>query len=267
MKGYQHGTITREDGTYELLLDEGSHDIVISMIGYKSRVLTIIIDKPDYVQNIILEPDDSGNLGEVVVKGKIRDRSEEIIRNVIRNKEKVRNAAGAYSCTVYIKATQEDSSGIKKKKRKEIPDSLNNADAAILKMAMAEISLRYDYETNQRIKEERLGVTKRGNTDGLFYLSTTEGNFDFYNNLVKVPFVSPTPFLSPISYSGLLAYKFKMLKIEDTKNRKTYTISVKPRQLSNATVEGVITIADSSVGDPSYKIQPAGISFTPVRLF
>src|SRR5260221_10271032 len=37
-------------------------------------------------------------------------RSEEIIRNVIRNKDDILSAAGLYSCNVYIKATQEESS-------------------------------------------------------------------------------------------------------------------------------------------------------------
>lgn len=243
-KEIKSGTVTKEDGTYELMMDEGKYDLVISMIGYKSRVVTIIVVKSDLQQNIILEPDDSKDLSEVVVKGKIKDRSEEIIKNVIRNKGKIQAAAGAYSCKVYIKATQEDSMSFKKK-RKPVPDSLK-ANADLLKMAMAEIYLKYDHETDQRVKEERLGVTKRGNADQLFYLSTTEGNFDFYNNLVKVPVVSQTPFLSPISYSGLLAYKFKMVKIESRGAHKIYTISVKPRQLSNATVEGELTIMDSA---------------------
>ncbi|MEI9910673.1 MAG: hypothetical protein WDO71_13950 [Bacteroidota bacterium] len=60
------------------------------------------------------------NLSEVVVRGKSKDRSEEIIRHVIRNKENVLSAAGAYSCNVYIKAVQEDSLS---KKEKETPHS------------------------------------------------------------------------------------------------------------------------------------------------
>ncbi|HYC30220.1 MAG TPA: DUF5686 family protein, partial [Chitinophagaceae bacterium] len=55
-----------------------------------------------------------------------------------------------------------------------------------------------------------------------------------------------TPFLSPISYSGLMAYRFKTLKRERVRNHTIFTISVRPRQLSNATVEGEITISDSS---------------------
>ena len=245
VKEIKNGTLTKEDGSYELLMDEGKYDLVISMIGYKSRIITIIVGKAGLQQNVILETDDSKDLGEVIVRGKIKDRSEEVIRNVIRNKEKIQAASGAYSCLVYIKAVQEDSMTLRQKRKKVVLDSIKvNAD--LQKMAMAEVVLKYDHETGQRTKEERLGVTKRGKADHLFYLSTTQGNFDFYDNLIKVPAVSETPFLSPVSYSGLLAYKFKMLKIETKNNHKIYTISVKPRQLSNATVEGEIIIADSS---------------------
>ena len=113
-------------------------------------------------------------------------------------------------------------------------------------MAMTEISLKLDYASEQKIKEERVGIKKSGNSNDLFYLSATEGFFNFYNNLVKVPGLSTAQFVSPVSYSGLLAYKFKTLKIEKRGAYKWYTILVKPRQLSNATVVGELTINDSS---------------------
>ena len=46
-------------------------------------------------------------------------------------------------------------------------------------MSFAEIVLRLDYESARRIKEERLGITKNGNVQNLFFLSTTEGDFNF----------------------------------------------------------------------------------------
>ena len=96
------------------------------------------------------------------------------------------------------------------------------------------------------VKEERTGVVKRGSPEGLFYLSLTDGNFNLYNNLIKAPTLSQVPFLSPVSYSGLAAYKYKVIHIKQEGSRKIYTISVKPRQLSNVTVEGELTILDSA---------------------
>ena len=243
MKEIKTGTITHEDGMYQLELDEGKYDLVFSIIGYRPQVVTVIIGRYDVEKNIILENENSKGLAEVVIKGK--DRADEIIRNVIRNKYNITAAAGSYSCKIYIKAVQEDSSAKKNKKPKG-KDTADNANADLKRMALAEVALDYDYGSPQRTKEERIGVTKGRKADGLFYLSATEGDFNFYNNLVKVPSVSEVPILSPVSYSGLLAYKFKTLAIKNEGGKKAYVISVKPRQLSNATVEGEITIADSS---------------------
>jgi len=246
VKGSVKGTISKEDGTYELQLEEGSYDLVFSMLGYKTLLINLVVSK-NYVQNIILETDEAKGLSEVIVKGKMKDRSEEIIRNVIKNKDEILAAAGPYSCNVYIRATQEDSSQRKIKTKKKAVDSIKvNPNADLLNMSMAEISLRYDHENDNHVKEERTGVKKRGNPEALFYLSLTEGDFNLYNNLIRSRVLSQVPFLSPISYSGLAAYRYKVTNIKHEGGKKVYTISVKPRQLSNVTVEGELTILDSA---------------------
>jgi hypothetical protein len=113
-------------------------------------------------------------------------------------------------------------------------------------MSLTEVSLRLDRSAGGQIKEERVGVKKMGNTESLFYLSTTEGDFYMFNNMIQAPPVSKIPFVSPLSYSGLMAYRFKTLKIDRTIKPKVYTIAIRPRQLSNATIEGEITIQDST---------------------
>jgi Family of unknown function (DUF5686)/CarboxypepD_reg-like domain len=248
LKEIKLGTVTKEDGTFSLEVDEGKYDLIITMMGYKTQIITIIIEKTNLVQNIIMETADATSLSEVVVKSRNKDKAEEYIRNVIRNKDAIENAAGNYSCKIYIKALQQDSMAFKKPKKTTDNDSLlkiKQANAEMNQMAMAEIVLQLDRGAGKNSKEERTGVTKRGNTFNLFYLSTTEGDFSFYNNLINIPSISAIPFVSPLSYSGLLAYRFKTLKTEIIKGKKIYTISVKPRQLSNATVEGEITVADS----------------------
>jgi hypothetical protein len=216
------------------------------MLGYKTLLINVVVNK-DYVQNIILETDEAKNLSEVVVKGKMKDRSEEIIRNVIKHKDDILAAAGPYSCNAYIRATQEDSTQRKVKTKKKPVDTITaNLNADLQRMSMAEIYLRYDHENDSRVKEEKTGVVKRGNPESLFYLSLTEGNFNLYNNLISSRVLSEIPFLSPVSYSGLAAYRYKVINIKHQDGRKIYTISVKPRQLSNVTVEGEIKILDSA---------------------
>ncbi len=243
VKELKRGMVTRDDGYYEFFLERGKYDLVVSIIGYKTRVLTFYINNEDIIENVVMETDEGENLSEVVIRAKIRDRSEEIIRNVIRNKDKILDAIGSYSCNIYIRAFQQDTLG----SRKKVQDTteLKPGDE-FAGMAMTEVSLRVDKNSDGRIKEERTGVSKRGGTESLFYLSTTEGDFFIYDNLIHAPPVSKIPFLSPLSYSGLLAYRFKTLSIDREKKPREYTISIRPRQLSNATIDGEIVIQDST---------------------
>jgi hypothetical protein len=242
VKGTPVGTVSKEDGAYSLELEEGNYDLVFSMVGYRAQVINLTV-RANYVQNIIMETADSKDLSGVAVSGKARDRSEEIIRNVIRNKEKLLAAPGAYSYTAYIRAVQEDSLPPRGRSRRPGVDTLQ-VNREFDKMSMAEITLHYDHETDSKTKEERTGVVRRGNPDGLFFLSLTEGDFNLYNNLIRTS-ISQVPFISPVSYSGLAAYRYKVAAIRQLGNRKAYTITIRPRQLSNVTVEGEITVLDS----------------------
>lgn len=254
IKELRKGAVTKDDGSFEFFLERGKYDLVVSMIGFKTRVISFYINNEDITENVVLETDEPGSLSEVIIKAKARDRAEEIIRNVIRNKESILNAIGSYSCNIYVKAFQLDS-GFSKKKESSDTIAPQNYQG----MSLTEVSLRLDKNSSGQVKEERLGVNKRGKTESLFYLSATEGDFYIYSNLIHAPPVSKIPFVSPLSYSGLLAYRFKTLRIDRTKKPRIYTIAIRPRQLSNATVEGEITIQDSTwaVLSATFRLPPA----------
>ncbi len=241
IKEQRRGSVTKDDGSFEFSLERGRYSLVVSMIGFQTQVLTIIVTNADVNQDVVLEMDTTANLSEVVIRAKLKDRADEIIRNVIRTKEALQKAAGSYSCNIYIKASEHDSTTSKKKR-----EDTTSIDEDYKDMSLAEISLRYDKNSDGQMKEERLGVQKSGDMEGIFYLSATECDLNIYNNLLKTPSISSIPFVSPLSYSGLLAYRFKTLKIDRTGKRKKYTIAVKPRLLSNATIDGELVIEDSS---------------------
>ncbi len=239
----QQGYISKEDGSFEMNLAPGQYNLVVSMIGYKTQVISLFLDK-NLPLTVTMEENDKSDLEDIVIRVKAKDRSEEIMRNVVRNKDALTARVGPYSAKLYSKAVQEDSTG---RRRDRAGDSSQwGANIDLRGMSMTEVLLRLDYESDNRIREQRLGVKESGDPKNLFYLSATQGNFSFFNNLVKVPAISQTPFISPFSYSGLLAYRFKALKTERVNGRRIFTIQVRPRQLSNATVEGEVKIEDSS---------------------
>jgi hypothetical protein len=227
------GTTTNLKGEYTINLRTGSYIIVYSFVGYKSIKIPVIINNKGMVQNAIMEPENREIKG-VIIKGKRIDRSEEIIKKVIANKYIYGNSV-PYTVNAYIKAKQQESTTKKKKDTTVFSENLN----------LAEIYMTLNYSPPQKIKEERTGVDIRGDKDGLFFLTHTDGEFNWYKNLVEVPALSASPFLSPISNSGLFAYKYKMLESFYVGDYKYYRIKVTPGVLGNALVSGELIIMDS----------------------
>jgi len=249
IKELKRGLISKDDGSFTFYLERGKYDLIVSMVGYKNKVVTVFINNADITENIQMENDETSTLSEVVIKAKTRDRAEDIIRQVIRHKDKVLDAIGSYSCNIYIKGFQLDS-GSSPKKNASSPDFQD--------MSLTEVSLHLDKSGDGKIKEERIGVSKKGKNESLFYLTATDGDFYLFNNLIQTPPVSKIPFVSPLSYSGLVAYKFKTISIDRSQKPKVYRIAIKPRQLSNATIEGEIIIQDSTwrVFSAEFKLPP-----------
>ena len=148
IKDFKIGQTTKDDGSFSFSLERGQYDLVVSMVGFKTKVVTFFITNQDTVENIMLELDDTASLGEIIVRAKYRDRAEEFVRKVVQHKDEHQSAAGNYSCNVYIKATQQDS--IDAKKKKEETDSVYKEDFS--KMSLAEISIRLDKGNGGNIK-------------------------------------------------------------------------------------------------------------------
>ena len=246
IKGLQIGTRTDEKGHYEFQLEEGEYEIVFSLIGYKKQSIKFIHKKNGEAQNVILQSD-ANSLNEVKIISFKKDKAEEFIRNVIRRKDSIQQAARTYTTHVYIRATEENEITLSKKKRDKLSDSaLAILEQKMPEMSMSEISIQLDYAYPDKIKENRIGVKNRGRTENLFFLTTTSGDFSLYNNLIKIPALSETPMLSPISYSGLIAYKFKTLAIVKRNNYTIYTIGFTPGKMGNALIQGEVEIVDTS---------------------
>jgi Family of unknown function (DUF5686)/CarboxypepD_reg-like domain len=253
IKGQETATTSDAKGKFNFRLMDNRYEIIITMIGYKTNTTPVILNGADEKINIILEKA-SNTIQEIKITNRKKDNSEDIIKNVIARKEQILNQTKCYNLSLYIKAIQtnntkpiklrfgmldENADSIK------IADSINFEQKKLQGMSMAEIVSNIDFEVPNKIKETRLGVKKNGNIDNLFYLHITDGDFNFYKNLITIPSLSAATFLSPISYSGLLAYKYKTISITEQNGRKIYRIKVTPTKTGNALLEGEITVIDS----------------------
>ncbi|MBL7837210.1 MAG: carboxypeptidase-like regulatory domain-containing protein [Bacteroidetes bacterium] len=229
-------TETDVKGYYEIKVSEGSYVLIYTFPNYKTLKMPVIVTNAPVEQDAILEMI-RAEFDAARVTSKRVDRSEEIIKKVIENKYKyIRNQA--YTVDAYIKASEASENTSKKKK-----DTVNKVDGPL---NLAEVFMTVHFSPPNKIKEERNGVDVRGDKSGLFFLTHTDGQFDFYKNLIEIPALSEMPILSPISNSGLIAYKYKMLGTYFENNRKYYEIRVQPGMMGNALVSGKLIIEDST---------------------
>ena len=252
IKGLQRGARTNEIGKFTIMLPPGRHELVLSGVGHKTLQSIIIMHKKKQSKRFVLETN-IRQIKKVIVSSKKRDRSKEIIRKVIEQKRQIQRGAEAYSFEAYIKATVDE---VKKKSRKRKKPRKKKKDKAkkdsTKKVAeeaskgFAEVSLEVNRSYPKKIKEVRTGVNLKGNKNNFFYLSCTEGDFDFYENLIRVRALGKVSFLSPFSMSGLISYRYKYKEYLFDKGHFYHRIQFRPSTTSNALLKGEVWIQDKT---------------------
>ncbi len=243
------GTVTNEKGQYEIKLVEGLHRLSFTHIGYEPKRIDIPAQKNE-VLNIILKPIDN-ELGVVEISNKKKDLSYTIIRKVIENKEKFTNQFTTQKRNIYVKSVEKTTNNNPKKqddqpdvkKLDESPSESKND--SIPKLNLFEGDFVQHIKLPNGFKEEKNAAKKLGDKQSLFYVSTTDANFDLNHNLIKVKKLGDNAYVSPISNTAFVSYRYKLLGSRFEGKRKVYTIQVIPRKLGNALFKGQLEIWDS----------------------
>ncbi|MBN2776332.1 MAG: carboxypeptidase-like regulatory domain-containing protein [Bacteroidales bacterium] len=286
------GTTTDAEGRYYIrLIEEGDYELIFSAIGYETRIIQVVVEDKEIVKNAFLK-NSVVELEQVEVRAKRRDPAYEIIQNAIDFKKENSKQVNSYRCNVYIKAKENISDREKKRRekqkeqdeieqmREEDDEIFPETDPALeqqkikeqqqaqrtklaYSMNMAEIDIELNYRYPNDIKEIRNGFEKHGYTENLFFLSTTEAKFDFYQNLINVENLNELPLVSPLNLSSVLTYKFKLEKTWFEDDKMIYHISVTPRKKGNASFEGFIDIIFGSyaIRRVDLSIEKGGLMF------
>jgi hypothetical protein len=266
VKNTQSGTAADAQGKYYLQMnDPGVVDLVISAIGFENEEVKVTVDnREDVVKNIWLTVDHQ-ELEAVNISAKRRDPAYEIIAKAIDEKPRWNSQYERSECEVYIKAAEIISEKEKKKRERERkrkkeredqesteedPDEIERRErkAEINRIAgsrnMAEVQMTRYFEQPNSIKEVREGYKSYGKTYGLFYTSTNEADFNFYDNLMSMGNLNELPVISPLHPTSVLTYKFKLEEIITVEDHLVYRISVEPRKKGNASWAGEIWIVN-----------------------
>lgn len=221
---------TRLDGYFNLNLRTGSYKLVFSHPDFYSTEIPMVVryGSKDTL-NIVLTPK-TEKLQGAEIRKEYKDPAADYMRKAIAQRDYWHSRIPNQSAELYIKAFEITAT-----------KDTNNASAFI------EIAMQRDATTDGKIKETRNGVQKVGSKAGLFYLSTTEGDFNLYQNLLDVPALCPLPIMSPLSNSALLAYRFKFLgAYQHPQYGRVLRIGMTGRQTANATLSGELHLVDTT---------------------
>ena len=274
---------TRVDGYFKLDLRTGTYKLVFSHPDFYSTEIPLVVryNTKDTL-NIMLTPKTEKIQGAEIIR-EYKDPAAEYMRKAIAQRDYWHSRNPNQSADIYIKAFEINEQKVKNRPTALKPDSeidpldaavLNNSDpyaesaivtttasdvnsnnpadtgkTKLLNTASAfmEIAMQRDASTDGKIKETRNGVQKVGSKVGLFYLSTTEGDFNLYQNLLDLPALCPLPLMSPLSTSALLAYRFKFLgAYQHPQHGRVLRIGMNGRQTANATLSGEIHLVDTT---------------------
>jgi len=252
-----------------LRLEPGAYKLIFSHPNYHSVEIPLIVKLNQNDTLYIRLSHQTEKIGAVEIHRDYKDPGPEYMRKTIEKRDYWHNQIPNQSATLYIKAFQLNSNkkkvtAVKKLPAESDPSSISSStvpekakssndfliDSAPQAKAFVEIVMQRDATTDGKIKEIRDGVTKIGARDnlvGLYYLTTTDGDFNLYQNLIKAPALSSMPVMSPLSNSAILAYRFRYLgSYQDSTYGRILRIGVNSRQTANATFTGELHIVDST---------------------
>ena len=242
-------------GSFECKLLEGNYIVVFSHKEYEPFQLNVTIKDKSDTANVLLR-NEIKEIGTVYIFSKRKDMGPIFMKKAIAKREFWEKREPNHQVDIYIKAF-EDNFG----KKREIKIDKEELDPEVIERkkreqeaaqfmrgkSFAEVIISRDFAQPNKIKERRNGVKKIGSTYGLFYLTTFDGNFNFYRNLVRIPALNSLPVLSPLANTALLAYKFTYKgSFRDSAMGRILRIGVKPRLTSNSVFVGEIQLVDTT---------------------
>ncbi|MFT5819037.1 MAG: hypothetical protein ACI8ZM_000259 [Crocinitomix sp.] len=252
------GANTDIEGKYSFVCDLGAYDVIYKCVGFEDLEVKVTVDKLEpTVKNVYLKQEDN-ELNEVEVRTKRKNIGWMLVQNVIDHKKEMIRQMDSYSCEIYIKgvetfdkkekknANKDDEGEAQKDLFQEQKDEIKKKIEGENRLNMVEINLTKHFQYPNDIKEIRNGYEKIGRPDQIYFQSTTSGDFNFYESLIRKDDLHLTPIVSPLHPSGILSYKYKLTAITTTLDNDTiYTVQISPRSVGTSTLKGELYILKS----------------------
>lgn len=237
--GTTNGTLTNEEGYYELDLKPGNHQLAFQYLGFTAITRKISFPKDKEV-NVTLLPENFEITGVEVVAGE--DPAMPIMRKAIELRAQNLKKTPAYRSELYIKALMK----IVDAPESFLGQNLGSMDGILDStrqgiLYFSESLSRINYAPPKNYKEEMLSSKVSGDDRGISVNQFSYVNFNFYNENIQLF----RELISPLSGSALQFYQFYLYEeFTDDNGHKVFKIKVKPKSTFRPCFSGFIYIND-----------------------
>lgn len=266
-----YGVVSNLKGEYYLELQNGDYRIIYQKLGYLPKAVEVNINEAHQERHVVMSKAVI-ELDEVAITADSEDPAYAIIRSAIAQRKKFYRQLEHYSCSTYNKASMEREKEIEKvdslnfevisevaKKRMEFMESLSTLYFKAPN-TYKEVKHAYqDHTEKQRLDfgnraeigytlgpgREDYGPPQYTGNQLLFYDKVTDGNFNFYQNLIDLPDLYDKPFISPLNSSTFLSYDFKLITTFREDENLIYKIELTPKRSAGPFFSGFIYIVDN----------------------
>ncbi|MFM7510524.1 MAG: DUF5686 and carboxypeptidase regulatory-like domain-containing protein [Bacteroidota bacterium] len=234
----KQGISANSEGLFELTLPPGKYKITCQYVGFakQERIIT--------VTNVVMQLDfvllkQELTLPAIIVSSK-EDPAYRLIREMLKQQKSNQERLQSFSCLVYSKGQLR----LRDYPTRFLSQKVDFEDGDSSKkkfIYLAETLSRYALRNGQEKKVEVVSSKVSGDSDG-FGLAVPD-QYSFYENIVLPGTrLNPRGFISPLSASAFLYYRFKLLGSFVENNKLFSRIQVIPKRKSEPVFAGEITI-------------------------
>ena len=262
-KGTTIGTNCDLDGKFSLETKNAKDSLVISMMGYKQKIVTIVKNKFQVI-NVSLEPITTLLNTVVITPGE--NPAIKFMRKVIANKKNNdREKLDAYQYEAYNKIQLDANNITEKFKNQRIlrpfkfifnyVDTSSVNGKTYLPIFISESLSDVYYRKNPKASIEKVKANKiSGINDASYaqFLGDLVQSVNIYDNYINL---FQKNFVSPVAGFGLAFYKYYLLDSARIDNKWCYKVSFKPKRKQEYTFSGSLWVNDTTFAVKSIEMQ------------
>ncbi len=227
------GTASNEEGTYQISLSEGQHQVVFQYLGYQTEKRTVTVGRSNLRLDVVMK-EEVTTLSTIKVTSKDEDPAYRIMRQAIAKAKFHTQQLDFYQTEVYIKGA-----GRLKKLpwllRRRIEREMKKEGIDTATAFVSESVSQITYHRPDQYEERVISIRKVGEDN-----NTSPAEF------IQTSFYAPevNGAVSPLSPKAFAYYSFEYLGFIADRGYNVNKIKVTPRSRGDQVFEGVIYIVD-----------------------